>query len=247
MIKLTRVSAPTQLTIELKNLLTNRFITTKESVWNIEWLKESLLSVSHSKCCYCECSLSEESKYMEVEHFEDKSHYPSKVMDWNNLLPACKRCNGSKSSHDVLKEPIINPFEHKPSDHLSFRLFNFKGTTTMGKTSIEVLNLNDLERAVNKRFKVGLELERSIQSIMERLELYRDDKIVRKRNRLTTMVTGILNECQPKSIYSATCATILHSSDDFAKVKEEMVGFGIWSSEMEELFKKSNEIRLKHA
>lgn len=44
----------------------------KKSVWNNEHIKSALLLSSHGKCAYCECSLTSESNYMEVEHFEDK-------------------------------------------------------------------------------------------------------------------------------------------------------------------------------
>ena len=37
---------------------------------------------------------------MEVEHFEDKKNNPNKVIEWENFLPSCKRCNGSKFTQD---------------------------------------------------------------------------------------------------------------------------------------------------
>ena len=109
MIKLERSFPPIFLTsIEVKRL-TEEYKTTKNSVWNIVELKKALLETSYGKCAYCECDLTVESKYMEVEHFRDKDSYPDDVVEWLNLLPSCKRCNGAKGTHDTVIEPIVNP------------------------------------------------------------------------------------------------------------------------------------------
>ena len=96
MIKLERLNDPIKLTPAFVAAKTDEFKTMGASVWNIEWLKEALCALSHDKCAYCECSVKKESNYMEVDHFEDKSHNPDKVMQWDNLLPSCKHCNGHK-------------------------------------------------------------------------------------------------------------------------------------------------------
>jgi hypothetical protein len=49
--------------------MTAQYLATGTSVWNFDELKEALLWTSYGKCAYCECRLSEESKYVEVEHF----------------------------------------------------------------------------------------------------------------------------------------------------------------------------------
>ena len=48
---------------------------------------------------------------MFLKRFDD---YPDEVVDWDNLLPSCKRCNTTKGTHDVVTEPIINPFDIDP-------------------------------------------------------------------------------------------------------------------------------------
>ena len=72
MIKLQRIEKPAFLTEEKVRALTEEFNTSKKSVWNNDHIKSALLLSSHGKCAYCECSLTSESNYMEVEHFEDK-------------------------------------------------------------------------------------------------------------------------------------------------------------------------------
>jgi len=133
MIQLSRITKPKQLTSELQISLTEKFKSEKTSVWNLSFIKESLLKMSNDKCCYCECNINEESKYMEVEHFYCKDLYPNLVLDWDNLLPACKRCNGHKLNHDPKKEPIINPVENNPQNHLLLRNYRLFPKDKLGK------------------------------------------------------------------------------------------------------------------
>lgn len=93
-----------------------RILRQQKTVWNYDWLKTALTDSSFNKCCYTEIELGVESKYMEVEHFYHKDKYPERVLDWNNLLPSCKTCNGNKGDHDVGSEPIINPYEENPKE-----------------------------------------------------------------------------------------------------------------------------------
>lgn len=242
MIKLLRNITPINLTPAFVTLQTAEFVENGTNVWNIDWLKESLLDLSNGKCAYCECDLKEESKYMEVEHFEDKANNPNKVMDWDNLLPSCKRCNGAKNTHNVLAEPIVNPFTDTPSTHLTLRLYRFKSKDLMGKTTIDVVDLNNTERAVKKRFEVGEELEKTIEKAQERLELFEANQIVQRRNKLRNIVEDILNECQENSNYSATCSTILHSNDLYQEIKGKMITHEIWDAHLEELHVKSRKL-----
>lgn len=242
MIKLERSCTPIKLTPDFVRKKTVEYKTKDTNVWNIDWLKADLLTLSKNKCAYCECFLTDESNYMEVEHFEDKKHNPDKVLIWENLLPSCKRCNGSKSVHDVISEPIINPFDVVPQNELFFRLYRFKGKSKIGITTEGVLNINHPERAVKARFEIGEALEGLIDECLERLTLYLEKSITVRRNKLLNTMEGILNECQPQSDYSGTCATILHSSEEYKYLKAEMEKVGIWNDELQEMHKHSEEI-----
>lgn len=244
MIKLERNITPIKLTPAFIAFQTAEFISNKTNVWNIGWLKEGLLELSFGKCAYCECNLEEESKYMEVEHFEDKDNNPNKVLVWDNLLPSCKRCNGSKSTHDVVREPIINPFIDIPSNHLKFRLYRFNPKDEKGRTTIDVVDLNNTERAVKKRFEVGEELEKTIERAHERLESFEANQITQRKNKLKNIIEDILKECQPCSIYSATCATILHSNDTYHEIRNRMLSHKIWDKEFENLHDISKDLVL---
>ena len=239
MIKLERTYTPTILNPAFVKAKTVEFKKSKKNVWNIPVLKEALVNLGHGKCVYCQCDIKEESKYMEVEHFQDKGSYPDLVLNWDNLLPSCKRCNGSKSTHDVIKAPIINPFLDTPQNHLDLKLYRFKPKDIKGETTIDVVNLNHPERAVIKRFEVGEYLQLIIELAKERLTNFKANPIVQRRNKLLTLFEELLKECQPDSIYSATCATILHSDNDYKYICDELKGFDLWTSAFEEMDTKS--------
>lgn len=244
MIHLERTYTPILLTPDYVKSKTLAFKTDGQNVWNVEIIKVALLEFSYSKCAYCECKLMIESKYVEVEHFEDKSKNPDKVIVWDNLLPSCKRCNASKSSHDVILSPIVNPFLIDPKLHLAFQHYRFEGITDLGENTIEVINLNDPVKAISVRYDIGDGLLNLIALSKERLLAYKEKQITNRLNKLLTVVIEILNHSQPESAYSATCSTILNRSRTFVNVKDELQKLNFWSTEMESLYLNTKEIEL---
>lgn len=234
MIKLIRKHTPVKLNPQFVQEQTNIYKQTKKSVWNIVWLKESLMDLSNNKCAYCECLLTKESNYMEVEHFEDKNQYPNKVMNWDNLLPSCKHCNVHKSSHDVISAPIINPFIDNPNDHLYFQFYRYKAKDTKGENTISVLNLNDNERKLLIRYEIGNSLQESLEEQLIKLDSYKQKPSIIKKNKLIRTVINIIRQCLPESEYSALCATILHSCDEYLKLKIGMQNSGLWIQELDD-------------
>lgn len=236
MIKLERGPQPEHLTDDKIQELVNIFKLNGTAVWNDDKIKEALSKSSHNKCAYCECSISEESKYMEVEHFEHKDKYKEKVVSWNNLLPACKRCNIAKGTHDTRETPIINPYDNTPKNHLYFRLYRLKGIDDLGIETLEAIDLNNYDRVVSKRFEVGEQIQRSLDIAEERYESYLESKTTRRKNRLTNIIETMLKECQPSAIYSATSATVLFSDVKFYEIKDKMESIGLWLEHLEILY-----------
>lgn len=245
MIQLVRKDAPDELTAQFVQEKTELFKKTKESVWNVDWLKDKLKELSNGKCAYCECALDKESNYMEVEHFKDKSDYPDSVLKWDNLLPSCKHCNGHKSNHDVVKEPIVNPFEDNPNDHLYFQLYRYKAKDAKGQCTIEVLDLNDPERKlVDVRFNLGNQIQDSLKDFLEKFDVYLKQPSVRMKNSLVRRLIATMQLCLPESEYSAACATVLHQCDEYQQLKEGMKANGIWTDTLEDCDIKSRAICL---
>lgn len=246
MIHLIRETKPSYLSKSKTVELTQDFINNGTNVWNHDEIKIPLLKSSHNKCAYCECFIHEESKYMEVEHFEDKHNNPNKVVEWENLLPSCKKCNGSKSTHDVLAEPIVNPYIDDPKEHLAFKLYRLKGITVKGKTSIIVNNLNDHERMVQVRFDIGEKIQELLSIAEDQFEQYKSKRTTVWRNKLITSIKGLLNECLPQAQYSALSATVTLTDEVFTTLKKGMEDEGLWNEELEQKFNSASQIQLTY-
>lgn len=237
MIKLDRISKPVELTAELQVALTDEFKSTGKSVWNIDFIKKSLLAFSNDKCCYCEANINEESKYLEIEHFHHKDTYRDEVLEWENLLPSCKKCNGTKNDHDTKLEPIIDPSKINPKNHLKYWRYRIKGSTDLGKLTVSVLNLNDQDRLVKKRFEIG----NAIQMKLEQLNELTDDYIsgiqtsTRRKNRIVNGTKDLMREGLPNSIYSATSATIILTDTEYDALKTKLTSLGFWDIELLQL------------
>lgn len=246
MIKLSRLPKPSFLTPAKVKELTDKYIENGTNVWNNDEIKTPLLASSYEKCAYCECHINEESKYMEVEHFEDKHNNPNKVVEWENLLPSCKKCNGTKGTHDVISEPIINPYIDEPKEHLSLRGYRLKHKTEQGEMSIHVHGLNDSERLVQKRFDIGNKLSETIENAKDKYESYLSQKTTLRKNKFVAIMENLLKECQSTSIYSATTSTILHTDDIFIELVNKMKDNDLWSDELESLYNNSVALSLDY-
>jgi uncharacterized protein (TIGR02646 family) len=237
MIKLDRTTKPVKLTTALQATLTDEFKLSGKSVWNLDFIKKGLLSLSNDKCCYCEANINEESKYLEVEHFHHKDKYKDEVLEWDNLLPSCKKCNGTKNNHDTKLEPIIDPTKIDPKKHLKYWRYRIKGSDDFGKLTVSVLNLNDQDRLVKKRFEIG----NAILDKLEQLNELADDYIsgiqisTRRKNRVINGTKDLMKEGLPNSIYSSTCATLIITDTEFDILKAKLTSLGFWDSELSQL------------
>ena len=247
MIKLDRTPKPVELTTELQVALTDEFKLTGKSVWNIDFIKKGLLDFSNNKCCYCEANIHEESKYLEVEHFHHKDIYKDEVLEWENLLPSCKKCNGTKNNHDTKLEPIIDPSKIDPKNHLRYWRYRIKGSDELGKLTVSVLNLNDQDRLVKKRFEIG----NAIREKLEQLNELTDDYIsgiqtsTRRKNRIVNGTKDLMKEGLPNAIYSATSATVILTDIEFETLKSKLTLLGFWDAELSQLEIDVNKTALK--
>ena len=236
MIKLNPVPQPVALTPALVAQLTQEFINTGKTVWKGNGIEEALLAMSDNKCCYCECCIDEESKYLEVEHFHHKNKYKQQVLLWSNLLPSCKRCNTTKGAHDVISEPIINPTIHNPQDHLCFRDYRLYSKTTLGENTINVVGLKKIR--VNKpRFEIGEKLKDQLENLLELSIDYDNGKSqhTRRRNIIKSTMEALLEEAIPSSEYAATTATILLNDDSYQQTKAIFKKQHLWTQEFQDL------------
>lgn len=244
MIKLTKPEKPAYLTVAKETELLEKFRADGSAVWKNPNITNPLLISSYRKCAYCECRLQEVDSYMEVEHFKPKDKYDDGVVEWENLLPSCKRCNIKKATHDVLVEPIVNPFVEDPKDHLRLDMAYLRPKDDVGRSTLEVLDLNSMDRLVVPRFMITTEIKINVNAIQAALDLFVADRSIRRRNRLVAVLKGTLKECQPDSEFSATSATFHHRNTQYICIYAILRNEEMWDDELEELHQVSAAIRL---
>lgn len=248
MIKINRAEKPKKLA-DKEEELANQFLKDrKKTVWDKKYIKDALYKMSYGKCCYCETKLTEEGKYMQVEHFHPKSLYPDEVVKWENLLPSCNRCNIKKGAHDTYKDEIINPCEDNPKDYLYMENYRYKciENNTKARHTIDLLYLNDSDELVLPRVKIGEGIQDNIHDLMVRVNQYNEeiDKSIISKNRIVNCTKNLLKLGQPSNEYSATIATIIQTDKEFKIVKNLMKKNKIWDEELEELELETKKIAL---
>ncbi|KHD09760.1 hypothetical protein PN36_30905 [Candidatus Thiomargarita nelsonii] len=239
MIRLQHLPKPTELTDEVEQELTARYKKDDTSVWKKPYIIKALLKMSTNKCCYCECNITTESNYLEVEHFHPKSLYPDKVVVWENLLPSCKRCNGTKGDHDTQKEAIVHPVRDNPKSHLTLKAYRLYPKTDLGQMTINVVNLNDRTRLVKKRFKIGVELCDELENLLELITEYDNgtSTSTRRRNRIVETLRNLMKEGTRQSDFSATAATVILHEKSYSQIKQLLNNNNLWNNELNDLEK----------
>ena len=239
MIKLEYAPQPVELTAKVQAELTDEFEKTGKSVWKKTFIEKALLDSSFYKCAYSEALLQTESKYMEIDHFYCKSIFPKKVVEWKNLLPSIKTCNGTKWKHNVATQPIVNPYIDDPKAHLYLQNYRFYGITEKGKTTIPVVALNDKQHFVDARFAVGNQILETIDDLNEEKEDL-DFSNSRKSKKFFNKIKGLMQQGTKKNEYAATVATVLLESSDFIALKAFLETKSLWDADFQKI-----EIELK--
>lgn len=235
MIKLTLPPKPAQLT-ENEKSLTAEFIASgkKKSVWKKDYITRPLLEMSHNKCAYSEIRVNQKSTYMEVEHFRHKDQYPSDVVNWNNLLPSCKKCNTTKGSLDVVATPIVNPVFDKPGNHLFVKCFRFYPKDDKGRHTIKAVALNDNTHFTNPRAQAAFDV---VEKLEKEFSGLKKSVCAIDRNACVSSIKTILEDCGPESEFSAVLSTyILYEWGAIAELSDFLKTNDLWDEDFEEIF-----------
>ena len=201
-------------------------------VWREPYIIRNLLAMSHSKCCYCECNIDEESKYMEVEHFHHKDKYEDEVVDWNNLLPSCKACNVHKGNHDTVTEPIVDPSKQDPRDHLVFYAYQLRGKTDIGEMTENVLNLNDYKHHALPRFKICNKLTDTLGDLLNVAKNLSANTPKSNKTHFRNRMIHFLELCQPDEPYTAIKATVVTNDKKYNSIVTILQAQGMWDSSL---------------
>lgn len=201
--------------------------------------------MSNEKCCFCECKLIVEGKYMQVEHFHHKDEYDDEVVKWSNLLPICNRCNSHKKDHDTYINPIIDPTVNDPKNHLSLSRFRFRGKDDLGKLTVEVLDLNDTLEIATPRFQVAKKALDKLDEIIELIGKFEQsgrDPI--DRAKIIRQVKALLRSCTAKNEYSCIVSTVILTDSLYDTLKSKLVSGGFWTEEMGKIEVLAKKIKL---
>ncbi|MCG3885825.1 HNH endonuclease [Photobacterium leiognathi] len=191
-----------------------------------ESIKNSLFNSSLHKCAFCETKPSE-SGNIEVEHFLPKSSHPNLAFKWENFLPACRKCNGSKSDHDSLNEPIINPYDTDPDDVFSYKDIRISANSnehqSLGEMTIKVCSLNSV-RLMKPRAEILVSLHSFSIAIEEATQDYFDaDTDQKRRNRkrkLREALETIESLTTPSEKFSGFCKSYLSECEPYNLAKK---------------------------
>jgi len=240
MIKLELPIKPIELTTEFEKEAILKYKANKDDdFWKQDFIKEAVKKIAFGKCCYSESYLSEESNFMEIDHFYPKSIFPEKIVEWGNLLPSNKKCNGTKLNYNPINEPIINPLFDNPKEHLYIENYRFRYKSEIGKSTIEKVALNDYENFQTKRNRIGTEILDKLEDLATDLELFKNDYItnLRKKNHFVKKVKKLLFHGKKDQEYSALVSTIILLSEEYKVIENFLIENNFGDSEFEELKK----------
>lgn len=189
-------------------------------------IRSALAESSHYKCAFCECKPGE-SGNIEVEHFEPKSIYPDQAFDWDNLLPACRKCNEAKTDHDTRIAPIINPAKEDPETLLTYNYLQMvpldgSGEEDKAKRTIEVCNLNS-----NRLYSARSELMKCLTIYFDELKgkielILEADTDQKRKYRITKLRNSleVIDEfLEADSAYSGYCKWFILQSPEYQEAK----------------------------
>lgn len=187
-------------------------------------ITDLLFKSSHEKCAFCETKPGE-SGNIEVEHFAPKAIYPNLTFEWDNFLPSCRKCNGSKLDHDTIKEPIVNPYSIDPEKYFYYKDIRImaKENNNIGKLTIETCGLNSV-RLMTPRSKILISLNSYSQSLEDAIAEYHSadtprKKTIRKR-KIAESLEIIEKFTQPSEVFSGYCKDYLSTCEAFHIAKK---------------------------
>lgn len=246
MIKLKRGEKPAELTEEVCEELKKLYAENNErAVWNSPKikapLKKALMDMSHEKCSYCECKLGIESKDVTIAHLIPKSADSDKVVEWTNLFPACLRCNRKKRDN---VDTIVNPCKNEPKEYLGIanaNRYRLKAIDAgeIGKNTIRVIGLNDIERVIVPRRDEWIALKEHLE------EIETDLKEEGYKNKYRNRFRKIMENCLPDNSYAAVKSTNLLNNDSYISIKNILIEERQWTEKLTNIEMQLKQIALE--
>lgn len=103
------------------------------------------------RCEYCRIREEDDALRFHVEHIVSQKHGGADGQE--NLALACQNCNLHKGTNLTGVDPetgeitrLFHPRTDAWGDHFRYRAAHIEGLTTVGRTTVRVLNMNDPDR-----------------------------------------------------------------------------------------------------
>lgn len=120
-------------------------------------VREFVSSRAGNRCEYCQRSQADASIPFEIEHIIARKHHGPTVD--TNLCLACVDCNQFKGSNIAGLDPVtgeLTRLYHPRIDiwdeHFRWDRFHLVGLTSVGRTTVDVLKINEPERIALREY-----------------------------------------------------------------------------------------------
>jgi 5-methylcytosine-specific restriction endonuclease McrA len=180
--------------------------------------KNYIHKVSLKVCPYCNRNYifnftknDKEEATAQLDHFIDKSKYPYLSLSLYNLVPSCSVCNQRKSAQDILKTPILNPFEDNIHNHISFN-----SSEIISRDELENKNLDFFSE---ERTKITINVNSDDKRVEEHLKTFNIEGLY---NHHTDVVADLYKK---RIIYSDEYIDeLLTKYGEIFQSREELIG-----------------------
>lgn len=149
-----------------------------------EDVKEALEQMYNKLCCYCESKIGP-TGYERIEHLRPKSlaQFHDLHFQWNNLHLSCEVCNTKKSNNWDEQNPILDPVEDEPCEHLQYAAYIMEAKTLRGRTTINHTKLNrddliDARKQVFSRVMTMIERIHNEGDLLKKESLYQELQVM---------------------------------------------------------------------
>jgi hypothetical protein len=117
----------------------------------------------------------------------------------------------------------------------------------LGKLTISVLNLNEQDRLVKKRFEIGNALHNKLEQLNELLDDYVSgvQSSTKRRNRIVNGLKELMREGLPTAIYAATSASVILTDIEYLKIKKQLALLRLWDSDFVQIENDLKTVALK--
>ncbi|GGE14064.1 MULTISPECIES: HNH endonuclease family protein [Sphingobacterium] len=235
MIKLEYALAPIELSEDFIKQNTEEYKKKSTHVWGVNFIKEGVYNSSFGKCCYSESQLNVEGKYMEIDHFFPKIHFPHLILEWTNLLPSNKKCNTTKGDLNPLEIKIINPYSDNPKEHLYVKNFRYYHLTPIGKNTIDYTAINDYSHFTKVRSEICLEIIDELDYLNDNLTEAISSKSLRKTTITINKIKNLLKNGFRTQTYAAVISTTILADVKFIEIREILTRNEKWDSELNDI------------